>query len=78
MKTLYIDKKTFLDWYFRNINFNDNIYIDLLIDEKYSLNIYDLLECIQFVPHFTLIPNQEIPLNKNGLIDESKVNFIFK
>jgi hypothetical protein len=73
MKTLYLNRKAFLDFYFTDINFTDFVYVALLNDGKYEIDIDELLQSVTFIPQNILEKNQDFKLLENGNIDLENV-----
>ena len=75
MKTLLINRLAFLDWYFSdNINFTDNVYISLLQEGKYEIDIQELLESTGYISEHILESGQEYELHENGDVNTENVN----
>lgn len=75
MKTLLINRLAFLDWYFSdNINFTDNVYISLLQEGKYELDIQELLESVNFIKENLLENGQDYQIDKAGFVNIENVN----
>jgi len=75
MKTLLINRLAFLDWYFSdNINFTDNVYISLLQEGKYEIDIQELLESTGYISEHILESGQEYELYENGDVNTENVN----
>lgn len=69
MRTLYLNRKAFLKFYFSGISFNDNVYVGLLYDGKYEVNLDELLLSVSYIPQWVLEHNQEFEI-----LDDENVN----
>ena len=75
MRTLFLNRERFLNWYFSdNVSFNDNVFDALLTDGKYELNIHQLLESVDFVSEDILEDGQDYELYENGDVNIENVN----
>jgi hypothetical protein len=74
---LVLDRKLFLDWYFNGISFNDNVYVALLNDGKFELNIEELLYSVVAMPEWVLVSGQHYELDDNGNVDIDNVSLKF-
>ena len=74
MRTLFLNRSKFLNWYFSdNVSFNDNVFDALLTDGKYELDINELLESVGFVSEDILEDGQEYELYENGDVNIENV-----
>ena len=74
MRTLFLNRKRFLNWYFSdNVSFNDNVFDALLTDGKYKLDISELLDSVGFVSEDILEDGQEYELYENGDVNIDNV-----
>lgn len=74
MKTLIIDRESFLDWYFSDgIDITANVIDALLTDGQYNLDIQELLESVGFVSEHILEGGQEYELYENGDVNIENV-----
>lgn len=76
-KNLILDRRLFLDWYFNGISFNDNVYVDLLNNGKFELNIEELLYSVVSMPEWVLVGGQDYKLDANGDVDIDNVSLKF-
>jgi hypothetical protein len=75
MRTLFLNRERFLNWYFSDfISFNDNVFDALLRDGQYNLDISELLESVAFVSEYILESGQEYELDKLGFVNIENVN----
>ncbi len=74
---LILDRRLFLDWYFSGISFNDNVYVDLLNNGKFELNIEELLYSVVSMPEWVLVDGQDYKLDANGDVDIDNVSLKF-
>lgn len=75
MRTLFLNRERFLNWYFSdNVSFDANVFDALLTDGKYELNIHQLLESVDFVSEDILEDGQDYELYENGDVNIENVN----
>ncbi len=74
MKTLLINKKSFIDWYFdedvKKTFFDDhNIFLNLVANGVFTIKLNDLLQQAGYLPEEIAEEGQDLILNKDGEID---------
>ena len=75
MRTLFLNRKKFLNWYFSDgVSFDANVFDSLLTDGQYNLDIQELLESVGFVSEHILEDGQEYELYENGDVNIENVN----
>jgi hypothetical protein len=75
MRTLFLNRKKFLNWYFSDgIDITANVIDALLRDGQYNLDIQELLESVGFVSEHILEDGQEYELYENGDVNIENVN----
>ena len=75
MRTLFLNRERFLNWYFSdNVSFDANVFDALLTDGKYELDIHQLLESVDFVSEDILEDGQDYELYENGDVNIENVN----
>jgi hypothetical protein len=77
MKNLILDRKLFLDWYFKDISFNDCVYVGLLNDGKFNLDIDELLYSVVNIEPFMLEDGQDFELDAAGHVNVDNVSLKF-
>lgn len=74
MRTLFLNRSKFLNWYFSDgINIQANVFDALLTDGQYSLDISELLDSVGFVPEHILEIGQDYELYENGDVNIENV-----
>lgn len=74
MRTLFLNRKKFLNWYFSDgVSFDANVFDALLTDGQYNLDIQELLESVGFVSEHILEDGQEYELYENGDVNIENV-----
>jgi uncharacterized protein YifE (UPF0438 family) len=81
MKTLLINKKSFIDWYFdedvKKTFFDDhNIFLNLLANGVFTIKVNDLLKQAGYLPEEVAEEGQDLILNDDGEIDKSAYDVI--
>lgn len=75
MRTLFLNRERFLNWYFSDgIDITANVFDALLTDGKYELDIQELLESVGFVSEHILEDGQKYELYENGDVNIENVN----
>jgi hypothetical protein len=75
MRTLFLNRERFLNWYFSDgIDITANVVDALLRDGQYNLDIQELLESVGFVSEHILEDGQEYELYENGDVNIENVN----
>ena len=74
MKTLFLNRESFLNWYFsEDIDITPNVWDALLSDGKYELNIQELLDSVAYISEDILEVGQEYKLEENGDVNIENV-----
>jgi hypothetical protein len=74
MRTLFLNRERFLNWYFSDgIDITANVVDALLRDGQYNLDIQELLESVGFVSEHILEDGQEYELYENGDVNIENV-----
>ena len=75
MRTLFLNRAKFLNWYFSDgIDITANVIDALLRDGQYNLDIQELLDSVGFVSEHILEDGQEYELYENGDVNIENVN----
>jgi hypothetical protein len=74
MRTLFLNRERFLNWYFSDgIDITANVVDALLTDGQYNLDIQELLESVTFFSEYILESGQEYELDKLGFVNIENV-----
>ena len=77
MKTLIIDRESFLDWYFADYDITQLVYNTLIEKDQCTFNLIDILNSLDYLPDWVLVEGQEFDLDCNGDVEINNVSLKF-